>query len=57
MLGGGIVLGDEGIGIGAPRAYELIRRRYIEIQVARGSVSVMVLQDGKAVEISARPGR
>ncbi|MGQ0430628.1 MAG: hypothetical protein ACT4UQ_11915 [Gammaproteobacteria bacterium] len=57
VVGGDIVLVVEGIGIGAPSAYELIRRRLIEIQATRGSVSVTVLRDGKAVEISARLGR
>jgi S1-C subfamily serine protease len=57
VLGGDIVLAVEGISIGAPSAYELIRRRLIEIQAARRSVRVTVLRDGKAVEISASPGR
>jgi S1-C subfamily serine protease len=57
VLGGDIVLSIEGIGIGAPQAYELIRHRLIEIQKARGTVRVTVLRDGKAVEISANPGR
>jgi S1-C subfamily serine protease len=57
VLGGDIVLSVEGIRIGSPSAYELIRRRLIEIQAARGNVRVTVLRDGKAVEISANPGR
>jgi len=57
VLGGDIVLAVEGIGIGAPAAYELIRRRLIEIQAVRGSVSVTVLRDGKAVEINDSPRR
>jgi S1-C subfamily serine protease len=36
VLGGDIVLAVEGIGIGTPQAYELIRRRLIEIQALRG---------------------
>ncbi len=57
VLGGDIVLAVEGIGIGAPQAYELIRKRLIEIQAARGAVGVTVLRDGRAVAINASPGR
>ena len=45
------------LGIGAPQAYELIRKRLIEIQAARGAVGVTVLRDGRAVAINASPGR
>ncbi|HXV39905.1 MAG TPA: trypsin-like peptidase domain-containing protein [Steroidobacteraceae bacterium] len=57
VLGGDIVLAVEGIGIGTPSAYELIRKRLIEIQARGGTVGVTVLRDGRTVGITARTGR
>jgi len=53
LLGGDIILAVEGISIGAPSAYELIRRRLIEIRASRGTVSVTVLRGGKSVVLTA----
>jgi S1-C subfamily serine protease len=52
VLGGDVVLAVEDIRIGSPSAYELIRKRLIEIQAAGGPVRVTVLRDGKPEELA-----
>ena len=47
LLGGDIILSVDGISIGAPEAYEQIRRRMIAAQEKGSAVSVTVLRSGK----------
>jgi serine protease Do len=58
LLGGDIVVSVEGISVGAPEAYEQIRRRMIAAQEKGSAVSVTVLREGKTevlTGIAVRP--
>jgi S1-C subfamily serine protease len=52
VLGGDIVLAVDGIRIGSPSAYELIRRRMIELLAAGDPVRVSILRDGEEVDLT-----
>jgi serine protease Do len=53
VVGGDIVLAVEGISVGAPDAYETIRRKLIERRRAQQEVRVTVLRGGETIELVA----